>query len=206
MVVAVNTAAANIKTISSFEVRNFIDYSAAANQGDYLMITHRAILNSAGGAQPVEEYRAYRSSAAGGGYNAKVYMIDQLTDQFAYGIKGSPLSVRNFLRMARSRYAAGIKSTFIIGRGVKYTSARYNETNPVTDRLNLIPTFGEPASDVLLAAEGSSSVPLTPIGRVSVINGDELATYLTKIKQYEQELAPVAGVGASAWKKISFTW
>jgi hypothetical protein len=201
VVVAVNTAAANIKTISSFEVRNFIDYSAAANQGDYLMITHRAILNSAGGAQPVEEYRAYRSSAAGGGYNAKVYMIDQLTDQFAYGIKGSPLSVRNFLRMARSRYAAGIKSTFIIGRGVKYTSARYNETNPVTDRLNLIPTFGEPASDVLLAAEGSSSVPLTPIGRVSVINGDELATYLTKVKQYEQELAPVAGVGASAWKK-----
>jgi hypothetical protein len=200
-VVVVSTAAANIKTISSFEARNFIDYSAAANQGDYLMITHKAILNGSGGSQPVEEYRAYRSSAAGGGYNAKVYMIDQLTDQFAYGIKGSPLSVRNFLRMARSKYAAGVKNTFIIGRGVKYTSARYNESNSTIERLHLIPTFGEPASDVLLAAEGNSSIPLTPIGRVSVINGDELTTYLNKVKQYEQELTPVAGIGASSWKK-----
>lgn len=200
-VVLVNTAATNIKTINSFETRNFIDYSAAANQGDYLMITHKAILNGSGGSQPVEEYRAYRSSAAGGGYNAKVYMIDQLTDQFAYGIKGSPLSVRNFLRMARSKYSAGVKNTFIIGRGVKYTSARLNESNPVMERLHLIPTFGEPASDVLLAAEGNSSVPLTPIGRVSVINGDELGTYLNKVKQYEQELTPVAGIGASSWKK-----
>lgn len=200
-VVVVSTAAANIKTISSFEARNFIDYSAAANQGDYLMITHKAILNGSGGSQPVEEYRAYRSSAAGGGYNAKVYMIDQLTDQFAYGIKGSPLSVRNFLRMARSKYSAGVKNTFIIGRGVKYTSARYNESNSTIEKLHLIPTFGEPASDVLLAAEGNSSIPLTPIGRVSVINGDELTTYLNKVKQYEQELTPVAGIGASSWKK-----
>ncbi|MCH5715073.1 C25 family cysteine peptidase [Niabella hibiscisoli] len=200
-IVIANTATANIRTISNFETRNFVDYSATANQGDYLMITHRAILNGSGGAQPVEAYRAYRSSMAGGSYNAKIYLIDQLTDQFAYGIKGSPLSVRNFLRMARSKYATKIKNTFIIGRGVKYTSARYNESNAIMERLHMIPTFGEPASDVLLAAEGSSSVPLTPIGRVSVISGDELTTYLDKVKQYEQELTPVAGVNASSWKK-----
>lgn len=200
MVIA-NTAANNIKIINSFETRNFVDYSVAANQGDYLMITHKAILNGSDGSQPVEEYRAYRSSDAGGNHNAKVYLIDQLTDQFAYGIKASPLSVRNFLRYARRTFPAPLKSVFLIGRGVKYTAARYNESSSVTERLNLIPSFGEPASDVLLAAEGSSSIPLTPIGRISVINGNELAIYLQKMKQYEEHLKPAESVGASLWKK-----
>ncbi|MCH5600627.1 hypothetical protein [Niabella ginsengisoli] len=95
-VVLVNTATANIKTIAGLESRNFINYSLQENQGNYLIVTHPAIINGANGAQPVEEYRAYRSSAQGGGYNAKVYLIDQLTDQFAFGIKHNPLAVRNF--------------------------------------------------------------------------------------------------------------
>lgn len=200
-VVVMSTAAANIKTISSFEVRNFIDYSAVANQGDYLMITHKAILNGSGGSQPVEEYRAYRSSVAGGGYNAKVYMIDQLTDQFAYGIKGSPLSVRNFLRMARNRFSVTPKGVFIIGHGLKYVSARTNESSPVTERLNLVPTFGSPGSDHLLTAEGASSVPLTPIGRVSAVNGNELSLYLEKIIEYEQKLVASPEISDNRWKK-----
>ncbi len=194
-------AATNIKTVTGFQTINFIDFSNQANQGNYLMITHNAILAGPNGSAPVEEYRAYRSSAAGGGYNAKIYMIDQLTDQFAYGIKGSPLSVRNFLRFARSEFSAPPKSVFIIGKGVKYRSARLNESDPVTARLNLIPTFGEPASDMLLSAEGSSSVPLTPIGRVPVINGNEFAIYLDKIRQYDQQLTPLPGVDAGIWKK-----
>lgn len=199
--VLVNTAASNIKTIGSIETRNFTNYLAAENQGNYLIVTHKAILSGANGTQPVEEYRAYRSSVAGGGYNAKVFLIDELTDQFAYGIKNSPLAVRNLIRFARNTFSAPPKSVFIAGRGVKYTSARNNESSLVTEKLNLVPTFGEPASDILLAAEGSSSIPLTPIGRVSVVNGDELAIYLEKVKQYEQQLTPVAGVDASAWKK-----
>lgn len=199
--VLVSQAASNISTVASFEERNFINYQASASQGDYLMITHSNILNGSNGSQPVEEYRAYRSSAAGGGYNARVYMIDQLTDQFAYGIKGSPLSVRNFLRFARGKFSAQPKAAFIIGKGVKYISARMNESNSITSQLNLVPTFGEPASDALLAAEGSSSVPLTPIGRISVVNGNELAIYLEKVKQYEAQLTPAPGVNESAWKK-----
>ncbi|MGN7784847.1 C25 family cysteine peptidase [Niabella sp. 22666] len=198
-VVLVNTA--TVRTINSFEPRNFVNYSATANQGDYLMISHSAILNGPSGSAPVEEYRAYRSSTAGGGYNAKLYMIDQLTDQFAYGIKGSPLSVRNFLRFARNHFSIAPKSVFIVGKGVKYTAARYNESNPVTDRLNLIPTFGEPASDKLLAAEGASSIPLTPIGRVPVVNGSEFAIYLEKVKQYEEKLLPQPNPLANSWKK-----
>lgn len=199
--VLVDTEASNVKTINSLEVRRFTNYLASENQGDYLIITHKAILNASNGSQPVEEYRAYRSSPAGGSYNAKVYMIDELTDQFAYGIKNSPLAVRNFIRFARNSFSSPIKNVFIAGKGVKYISARLNESSPLMARLNLVPTFGEPGSDVLLAAEGSSSIPLTPIGRIPVINGDELAIYLEKVKQYEQQLIPVPEVTPSIWKK-----
>ncbi len=199
--VLVSDDAAIVKSVTGLETRNFINYESSINQGNYLMITHNAILKSSNGANPVEDYRAYRSSTAGGGYNAKVYMIDQLIDQFAFGIKGSPLSVRNFIRFARNKYAAPLQSIFIIGKGVKYISARNSESLPVTEKLNLISTFGEPSSDILLAAEGASSIPLTPIGRVSVINGDELAIYLDKIRQYEQHFIAAPAITSSAWKK-----
>ena len=200
--VMVSQAASNAKTITTLESRNFVNYMLPANQGDYLMITNNAVLTGSNGSQPVEAYRAYRSSAAGGAYNAKVYMIDQLTDQFAFGIKSSPLAIRNFLRAARSVYTVKPKQAFIIGKGVTYTTARTYENLPFVNRVNLVPSFGHPSSDVLLSAEGASSRPLTPIGRVSVVNGNELQIYLDKVIQYEQALATISPLAdESAWKK-----
>jgi hypothetical protein len=181
-----NQAAANVKFITSFQQRNFINYKLAANQGDFLIITNAVLTGSSGGIDPVEDYRQYRSSLQGGGFNAKVYLYDQLEDQFGFGIKKHPLSIRNFLRWARAHYSQPLKNVFIIGRGVVYNQYKANESNPDIEKLDLVPTFGEPASDNLLSAEGSSSIPLTPIGRLAVINKTEIADYLDKVKQYEQ--------------------
>lgn len=202
--VLVSQDASLIKPITQFETRNFVNYLLPVNQGDYLMITHSNILTATGGSQPVEEYRAYRSSAAGGAYNAKVYMIDQLIDQFAFGIKNDPLSVRNFSRWARNRFSVTPKQIFIAGKAVNYHVSRiYENTYPnEISKLNLIPTMGYPGSDILLTSEGASSIPLTPIGRLSVVNGDELQTYLNKVKQYESALNNTSPlVSESAWKK-----
>ena len=76
----------NLNTIVSFQTRNFVNYGLAANQGDYLIISNQVLYNGSNGSTPVDDYKAYRSSPAGGGYNAKVYDIDQLIDQFAFGI------------------------------------------------------------------------------------------------------------------------
>lgn len=198
----VNDNATNVKNITAFETRNFVDYSAAANQGDYLIITHKALLTGPNNTQPVEEYRAYRQTATGGAYNAKIYLIDQIVDQFGFGIKQNPLAVRNFLRWARSRFTRPLQYVYIVGKGVDYYNSKNNENAAAIDRLNLVPTFGYPASDVLLSAEGASSMPLTPIGRVSVISGDELQTYLAKVKQYEQQLTSLSPlIEESSWKK-----
>jgi len=96
--VLVSQASGFPTAVSSLQQRNFINYAAAGNQGNFAIISHTAMTAGAGGSNPVEDYRAYRASAAGGGHTAKIYMIDQLIDQFGYGIKNNPLSIRNFIR------------------------------------------------------------------------------------------------------------
>jgi hypothetical protein len=68
-----------------------------------------------------------------------------------------------------------------------YDQYRYSEfaSDPNVERLNIVPTFGSPASDILLSAEVRQQIPITPIGRLSVIDGGEVATYLAKVKEYE---------------------
>jgi hypothetical protein len=181
--------AANIMPVTSLQQRNFINYSLAANKGNFLIISHPSLTNGAGGSNPVENYRAYRSSAAGGSYTAKIYMIDQLTDQFAFGVKKHPLSIRNFIRWARTSFGMPLKSIFLIGRGVTYNQYRVLENEPRIEELALVPTFGNPASDLQLAMEPGNEIPLTPIGRLSAITPDEVAVYLDKIVEYEQAQA-----------------
>ncbi len=187
--VLVSEAPGNISGVTSFQQRNFVNYGLAANQGNFLIITHPLLTNGANGANPINDYKNYRSSAQGGGYNAKVYMIDELTDQFGSGIKKHPLAIRNFIRWARATYSAPLKDVLIIGKGVVYNQFRPNESNPDIEKLALIPTWGYPGSDNSLTAETGSSAPVTPIGRISAITPDEVAIYLHKIQQYEQTRA-----------------
>jgi hypothetical protein len=189
--------------ITGFQQRNFINYSLPSNRGDYLIISHTALMSGPNGSNPVEDYKAYRASASGGNHDAKIYLIDQLIDQFSFGIKNHPLSVRNFLRWARASFGMPIKNVFIIGKGLQYIHNHFYQSNPDINKLSFVPTFGHPASDNLLAADpGLDVMPRLSIGRLSAINGNEVAIYLEKVKQYEQKLAfqsPL--IRDKAWQK-----
>lgn len=68
--------------------------------------------------------------------------------------------------------------------------------------LDLIPTFGWPASDVLLACEPGKNVPLVPISRLSAISGTEVKNYLDKVKEYElAQATPSPYINDKAWMK-----
>ncbi|MGH2565265.1 MAG: hypothetical protein ACRDE5_12170, partial [Ginsengibacter sp.] len=86
----------NLNIITALTQRNFVNYGLAANQGNYLIISNSILYNNGSGVNYVDLYRAYRNSSVGGGYNAKIYDIDQLIDQFAYGIKKHPLAIKDF--------------------------------------------------------------------------------------------------------------
>jgi hypothetical protein len=192
----------NINVISSITKKTFINYALAANQGNYIIISNAALFNNGSGVNNVEAYRAYRSTPAGGAFNAKIYDIDQLNDQFAYGIKKHPSSVKDFIQYINSTYTVKPQYVFIIGKGITYSDYYPNQNTVYADQLNLVPTFGNPASDVLLSSPYNSIVPSVPIGRLSVISGNEIGNYLQKIEEYEQaQVSGVQTLNSKLWTK-----
>ncbi|HEX6431293.1 MAG TPA: hypothetical protein VF008_26565, partial [Niastella sp.] len=138
--VLVSGEAANISTVNILITRNFIDYENVANQGDYVIISNPILYTGTNGNNPVEDYRNYRASAAGGGHKPIISDINELVDQFAFGIKQHPLSIRNFIRYARLKFTGGLKFVFLMGKGVNYMeyqrALRYPGSFPLGDRLN----------------------------------------------------------------------
>lgn len=190
------------KLITGIEQRKFTDFSNPANQGDYLIITNPVLYGTAPG-NSIQQYSDYRMSDSGGKYNVKIIDIHELEDQFAYGIKMHPLSIKNFLRFSRASYQKPPLYAFLIGKGLTYTSYRLQELNPLTLQLNLVPVFGSPGSDNLLSSDDGNPVPLTPIGRLSAVAPSEIGVYLEKIKEYEakQRDTSSAAIADNLWKK-----
>ena len=198
----VSENASTINNVTTLLQRNFTNYGLAANQGDYLIISNPVLYNNGSGVNNVDLYKNYRSSSAGGGFNVKIYDINQLEDQFAYGIKKHPLSVKEFIQYAKNTFTTNPQYVFLIGKGITYSDYAVYQSGPYADQLNLVPTFGNPASDVLLSAPYNSLVPSIPIGRLSVINGNEIGNYLQKIKEYEQaEASGTETLDSKLWMK-----
>lgn len=180
-----NLSSQYIKRPAALQPRSFIDYSQPANQGEYVIISHPLLFDNGSGINYVENYRQYRSSFVGGGYHSIIVDVNQLTDQFAFGVEHHPSAIRNFSAFTLSNFVPAPKYFFLIGKGLNYNDYRYHESDPNTKKLALIPTFGYPSSDNLLTAGRTGEYPLIPIGRLSAINGNEVGNYLDKMKQFE---------------------
>ncbi len=187
--VLVNEDPSAIATVTGLTSKVFENMATTGNQGNFVIISNPILYTGANG-NPIVEYKNYRSSVAGGSYDAQYYDINELVDQFGFGIKKHPLSIQNFLRYARSVWSVKPQYVLLIGHGMTYPDYNtYSEQNhdPLADQLNLIPTFGYPASDNKLSANnGVDATPVTPIGRLSVVSGAEVETYLSKLQEYEQ--------------------
>lgn len=209
ILVLMSQAAANLNNVTQLTPRVFTYYKDQANQGDYLMISNPWLYTGTSGNNPVLDYKNYRESAAGGSFKVTLADINELVDQFAFGIKKHPLSVRNFIRYARTYFPQSPRYVLLIGRGMNYAEyqrgVRSPGSYPLVEQLNLVPTFGNPASDNLLSAEDLSvPVATTPIGRLSVVNGKEIEDYLEKVKEYElaQKNSPNTLEGRSWMKNV----
>lgn len=200
--VLVSEASGNINTVSALSSRTMPNMMAVASQGDYLIISSKKLHNAADPNNAVEKYKTYRGSLPGGAFNTKVIEVEDLYDLYSFGIKQHPNSIRNYLRQARAAFTAIPKFVLIIGRGTSYNEARMNEDQPYQEILNMVPTFGYPASDNLLTADPGLSVQTIPIGRLGAINLTEVDNYLNKVKEYEQQQANnVFTVANKAWMK-----
>lgn len=198
----VSQESANSANVTALTQRNFVNYGNTSAQADYIIISNPLLYNDGIGNNFVDQYKQYRSSVTGGSFNTKIYNIDELVDQFAFGIKKHPSSIRDFIRYADQSFTVKPKYVFLIGRGINYMDQRDNESNPLTDRMDLVPTFGWPASDMLLSAPAGTYTPLVPIGRLSAVTGTEVSYYLDKVKEYEQvQQSSGSTIDARGWMK-----
>lgn len=156
----------------------FTDYVSLFPTADYLIVTHNSLWPEA------QQYAGYRNST---GYNVALVDIDELYNQYAYGICKHPVAIR---RYCRELYSISTKPRilFLLGKSIHSRSIR---KSPVTYAECLVPSAGNPSSDNLITAGLGTTIyePLYGTGRLSVSSGEEVLNYLGKITEYESKPA-----------------
>lgn len=189
-IIAAENVIKNINTIQflSSPYSRFINYNDNSyNSSDYFIITANKFVNEA------NSYKNYRNSK---GFNTVVLDIDELYDQFGYGIKKHPISIRNFCKYALNRFSNEIKGIFIIGKAYPASSYRSNTTLYAN---TIVPSFGYPPSDNLFSAgiTDNTITPAIPIGRLAARTSEHVNSYAQKIQEYEQQQ-----LNAQEWMKL----
>lgn len=173
-----------VTEINHLKPIQFIDFTA--HSAEFLILSHHAL--SSGTTNQVQEYAAYRQSQQGGGFETLIVEVEQLYEQFGYGIHRHPLSIRNFAHFIKKHWPESPQYVFIIGKGREYRFLRSPAEfqQEVAQNYFFIPTFGWPGADNLLFSNNYSATPLFPIGRIAATSPNEVRIYLEKIKQFER--------------------
>lgn len=183
IVVRANNAT-TVTNIPSVAQVNMSDFSNLANQGTYIVLSHESLI----GTPEFQDYINYRSSTAGGSHAVVVVDIEELYHQFAWGIDKHPQAIRNFVQYAVDNWSFTPEYLFIMAKGREYPNLK----NSASARAAcLVPTFGNPGSDVLLASVGNSSAPSLAVGRLAAQVPADISLYYNKVLEYEGKLNEV---------------
>ncbi|MDO8998779.1 MAG: C25 family cysteine peptidase [Bacteroidota bacterium] len=166
----------------------FTNFKNSPATNPFVIIYHNSLQSGA------SSYKNYRQTIAGGSYNVISANIDELYEQFGYGINKHPIAIKNFCNFLKDSLATAPKYIFLIGKGVGCDAL-----SPSTQSLNLIPTMGIPSCDNLLTSVLSPTnlntfAPEIPIGRIAALSNNDVNIYLTKVQQHESS-------GPAEWKK-----
>lgn len=172
-----------IKISSIYKVKSsaaidgkFRDFSSVYSNKDYLVITHKKLWDAA------DEYTQYRNLT---GFTALTVDVQELYDQFGFGINGHPLGIYNFLKFAKNTWQVKPTHIFLIGKGYTPDVVRFNNTIAAE---NLIPAMGYPPTDNNYVYESTGTIAKhhTPIGRLTAKTPQDVREYLLKVQQHEQ--------------------
>jgi len=173
----------------------FVDFSTSFIDTAFIIITHPSLMTEA------NDYAAYRLNPFSGNsqQNPIIFNINDLYDQFSYGIEKHPYAIRGFIDYVADTWPSQPNYLFLLGKSVK---AKESRKDPNDFHNNLIPSFGVPASDNMLTSglNGTVFEPLIPTGRLAAKNGTEVTWYLNKIMDHENPI-PITGTGVNTWMK-----
>jgi hypothetical protein len=192
----------SITNMTNFTPIQFRNYEAAANQGDYIILSNKSYITAA--PNYVNDFKTYRSSVAGGSHQVVIVDVAELYDQFGYGYDYHPISIKNFIAYANASWTPKPKFMFIVGKGVSYRNYNDYKASPATyPYTSVVPTWGEPGADNLFSSFNNDQKPILATGRLSAWNNQEVGDYLKKVKDYEEAIRPlpVPTVAHEFWKK-----
>lgn len=167
-----------------------IDVSA-----NFIVISHTSLMKPAGGfPDAVRAYAGYRSSATGGGFDTLVVDIQQLYDQFSYG-ETTPLAIYHFMKYLVNN--GNPDYLFLIGKALLVSNKFYRRPKSDFTYYDLVPTAGDPGSDILYTAglNGAVHEAAVPTGRLGASSPEEVINYLGKV--IEKESTPFTQL----WRK-----
>jgi hypothetical protein len=155
---------------------------------NYIIITDSRTIIGA------NNFKTYRESEAGGGHKVFVAETNQLFDHFSYGER-TPLAIRRFADYMTN--SSNINYLFLIGKSVSMPSLLKVKEKANQPSDDFVPTFGYPASDILLTAglnNNLSIVSAIPTGRIAVSTDQEIINYLNKVIEHES-------ITENSWQK-----
>ncbi|MFK7904088.1 MAG: C25 family cysteine peptidase, partial [Chitinophagales bacterium] len=165
------------------ERMSFVNHLALQNQGDYILISHPSLME--GEVNEVQRYVEYRESEAGGSHQVALINVEELYEQFSFGVDKHPTALRNFVNYALDNWDVQPKFLFLLGKSVSYN---YTRTNNVAWQQNLVPTFGHVPSDNWLSTpiDNSDYKPRLATGRIPATSPQGVQNYLNKVITYEE--------------------
>ncbi len=186
----------------------FTDFSALANLDNTLLFVYQAKLSSV-----VQEYKVYRNSPLGGGYNVIAAETNELYQQFGGGIPKHINGIRRFAHFIYDQSTQKPLGLFLIGKGIReanvvsaLSTGPGSRTSSANYSLSLVPSFGQPSCDVCITSNLNGTdkwTPLIPTGRIAVNTPEELTTYLNKVKAFELNQDPSSTYNSETkdWQK-----
>lgn len=187
-----------VKNSSILKQVNFIDYSQS--DAEFLIVFNKVIAVDGNGVNQVEAYANHRNNT----FTTDTFEIQQLYDQFAYGIQRHPMALKNLVFYAKENWT-NPQYLLLIGKGMEHQLMRSaTDVNSKLHKHFFLPTFGYTGADHLFASPVGSIDPVLSVGRLPVVNADEIRVYLDKVKEFEEAQDPLSGnqnVTDKAWMK-----
>ncbi len=184
------TSTLSVNEVDNLTERTFTNFADPVNAADFIILTHNKLMvpDEIDNENQIERYKAYRESQDGGGHKVLAVDVDELYDQFSYGIRQHPVGIQQFVNFIKEQassqnWSIDPEHLFLVGKSLRYS---YCTNSPSDFEDNLVPTYGSSGSDNMLAAPSKFTyINQMSVGRLSARTPNDVREYLDKAIEYE---------------------
>lgn len=191
-----------IKEVTQLTATNFIDYTQ--QDADFIIISNKRLYDDGQGNNWVQAYADYRASGIDGRtFNPAIVEIQQIYDQFSYGVNRHSISIRNYGHYIKRNWT-NPRYVLILGKAREYQMIRSSENleSALNDNSFHVPTFGAlGGADNLFLTSNLGLAPNMSVGRIPAKTGIEVKYYLDKVKEHEANPQNPQTIKDKQWMK-----